>query len=75
MEEHFVDTAQGSVRPEKAEFDDEGKLTNTPDFTAWDTWIAKWHTIRTFEVFLNTPDNFAGSKMGRRGSTARWASG
>jgi hypothetical protein len=64
MEEHFVDTAQGSVRPEKAEFDDEGKLTNTPDFTAWDRWIAKWHSIRTFEVFLNMPDNFAGSKMG-----------
>lgn len=64
LEEHFVDTAMGSVRPEKAEFDKEGKLTNTPDFTAWDRWIAKWHTIRTFEVFLNAPDNFAGSKMG-----------
>ncbi|MEI6502994.1 MAG: hypothetical protein WCP21_18450 [Armatimonadota bacterium] len=64
LEEHFVDTAQASVRPEKAEFDEEGKLTNAPDFTNWDRWIAKWHSIRTFEVFLNMPDNFAGSKMG-----------
>ena len=64
LEEHFVDTAQGSVRPEKAEFDEAGRLTNIPDFTAWNRWIAKWHTIRTFEVFLNAPDNFAGSKMG-----------
>ena len=64
LEEHFVDTAMGVSRPGKAEFDEEGRLTNTPDFTHWDQWIAKWSKIRTFEVFLNPPDNFAGSKMG-----------
>lgn len=65
MEEHFVDTAQASaVTPAKAQFDQDGKLIGTPDFTNWDRWVAKWRGIRTFEVFLNARDRFAGSKIG-----------
>jgi hypothetical protein len=66
MEEHFINTAHASstVMPANAQFDQDGKLTHTPDFSNWDRWVAKWQRIRTFEVFLNPPDNFAGSKMG-----------
>jgi hypothetical protein len=68
LRDHYVDTpwATGAVRPRGGEYGPDGTLKNPDklDFSAWDTWVKRWHDARNYYVFLNVGEDFHGEKMG-----------
>jgi hypothetical protein len=51
-----VNTPWGGGLATGAEFDAEGHLTNAPDFSAWDAWVAKWPGARYYATFGLCPE-------------------
>jgi hypothetical protein len=81
MQSHYVDSTWSEHTlplPRAADFDANGNLTKSLDFTAFDDWLKRWPEARHYFVFLNvenSPD-FAGAKMGTAEFDARvgsWA--
>lgn len=68
MQSHYVDTAWGKRPtlpwPEAKDFDADGKLNITLDFTNFDKWIKSWPEGRHFFSFIYAGDTFAGIRMG-----------
>lgn len=66
LREHHVNTpwAQSAVRPRGAEFDQQGNLTNEPDFAAWDEWVERWPGAKWYCVFMAVGRSFEGEPMG-----------
>lgn len=63
---NYVDTpwSGAGTQPSGGKFDPDGNPTVPFDFTAWDSWMAKWPGARQYAVFLSVPDSFYGEKMG-----------
>ena len=57
---------QGIVRPQGAKFDADGHLLNADqlNFSAWDTWVARWPGARIYCVFLSVGRKFYDEPMG-----------
>jgi len=66
LREHHVNMpwATRGVMPTGGQYDAEGRLTEAPDFTAWDRWIARWPGARYYSVFLRADASHEGEPMG-----------
>lgn len=56
LRQYGVNMPWAEAIPTGARFDAEGHLTQPPDFSAWDAWVAKWPQARYYATFGLCPE-------------------
>ena len=65
MREHFVDSPWATSKVlATGRYDANGKMLQTPEVTAFRTWLDRWPNARLYCVFADVKTNFAGCAMG-----------